>query len=837
MTYDQTYSEKLFQNIRDRLLSHEKTEHKGKYIRNISCPSCNKNEAWTYHDKPLAIVCPRANECGSTTPIKELYPDCFLNLQERFPSSKKDPTATARAYLLSRGFQTSEIKFKQGKAYREEKSYPTVLFEIDSETTCERLIDYEEKKNKNHIKGPYQGKFWKQKKLNYQEKIWVVEGIIDALSLNKCGLQAIAVLSSSHLPENCYKGLNLSKAKIVLAFDDDKAGKKALKKHAAFLQKQKKEGKEVKFEIAIPPSNKDWNKLLQEGALNEENLSETLDNTFWKGRLFQAVSPKKHFEILCEKYGNASKIFEFQHNTFRGTVKEKDNESAFSTHLLLDCILKILYSIEDDSIKYNSKRKYRIKIESKKENEIVEFTSEELSNLNLFKAKLVNHSHIFFGNGDALNHLTKHLFETGGPKIRQTKALGYDQKSDCFVFSKHLYNKEGKRFVANKEGYFENQKVAPFNEKTTEQISEINIEEFFDTLFQAHSYRGLLALGFWTASLFSHSIFEKLGFFPFLSLYGDPHCGKSDLTRLLNRCFFMDWEGINMTKANTQKGELRRIAQKCSLPTPMLEGRKDKTRFDYDSILGAYNRNAIQVRAKNTNGNETHELPFESTLVFVQNREQFESKAAKERVVSILFQESELDENTYSAWQKLSEYSPEQLACVGHLILKERKYFQRNFIEEIKNSSNILREIQGIKIDRIAKNHTIPYAGIKLICKVFNIKTSDAELLSYITKIARSKIETARTTNLLAEHFFESLLSLKYKNKDSTHEVGYIEKNNKLIVHLPTALQEMKNQSLGTWNKKELTEALNEVAVEKKPLRFGGQKKDCWSFPREKVKK
>ena len=67
----------------------------------------------------------------------------------------------------------------------------------------------------------------------------------------------------------------------------------------------------------------------------------------------------------------------------------------------------------------------------------------------------------------------------------------------------------------------------------------------------------------------------------------------------------------------------------------MLEGRKDKARFDYDSILGAYNRNAIQVRAKNTNGNETHELPFEGTLAFVQNREQFESKAAKKKPRSL----------------------------------------------------------------------------------------------------------------------------------------------------------------------------------------------------------
>jgi len=828
---EDTYSQKLFQTIRERILSYEKTESTGKHIRGIICPSCNKNEAWTYFDKPLAIICPRTNKCGATTPIKELYPDCFNNLQESFPSSKKDPYATAKAYLASRGLEPSEIKFKQGKVNRDGKIYPSVLFEIDSKTTCERLIDYEENKNKNHNTGSYKGKFWKSKKLSYQEKIWIVEGIIDALSLNKAGLQAIAIISSSHSPENCYQDLNLSKAKIVLAFDDDKAGKKALKKHIAFFEKLKKEGKEINYEVAIPPLKKDWNKLLQEGALNRENLSETLENALWKGRLFQAVSPEEHFETLCERYGNTSRIFEFKRAMYRGIIKEKGEEASLSVSPLLECSLDILYSIEDDSIKYNSKRKHRIKIESVKENEIIELTSDEMSNINLFRAKLANYSQVFVGNINDLSYLTKHLFETAGPKIRQTKALGYDQKSDCFVFSKHLYDKNGKRFLLNKEGYFPEQRVAPFNEKTIERFSEINIKDFFETLFKAHSYRGLLSLGFWTASLFSHIIFDQFGFFPFLSLHGNPHCGKSDLAKLLNCCFFIDWEGINMTKANTQKGELRKISQKCSLVTPMIEGRKEKSRFDYDSILGAYNRNATQIRAKNTNDNETHELPFESTLAFVQNTEQFQSKAAKERVISILFQEPELTDETFQAWQKLSEYSSEELAFIGHSVLSKREFFEEHFVEEVKLCATILREMD-VKIDRISKNHAIPYAAIKLFCKAFNIKVNHGELLQYVIELGKTKIETSRTENLLADHFFDCLVQLKQASPNQLNNGGYAIQNRECIVHMPSALKAIREELNETWNKSLLFDSLknSDKFMELRPSRIFGNQIRCWFF-------
>ena len=826
------FSQIIFENIRTEILrNHPKASPKNndKYLQKLTCPVCEKEEAWTYFEKPLSIICPRANHCGIITPIKELYPTCFSDFSKRFPTSKKEPHATATAYLISRGLEPSQIEFNQGKIFDEEtkKEYPTVQFKVDKEVFFHRLIDYSGK-NKTRIFGSYKGKIWKPKSFDFEKKTWIVESILDALSLIQSGLQAIATLSSSHLPEEFYSEKTFSKTPVVLAFDADNAGKKATEKHILFFKKIKKEN----YEVAIPPYGKDWNDLLLFDALSKENLVSTIEKALWYGRLSQASSPEYYFQIYYEKNKNSSAIFEFRHQLFKGSVKEKENHVEFSAFRLADCSIDILYSLEDDSIQYQSKTKHRLCLFSSREGKnIIEFSSEELSNLNLFRSKITHYRQTFFGNSQDLLHTTNYLFNKRTPKIRQCHTLGFDRKSDCFVFSKFLYNPQGNRFQINKEGYFEKQKVAPFREKTIEDLVEMKPKEFLEVLFQAYFYRGFVALGFWVSSLFSHLIFDKFGFFPFLSMYGDSRCGKSDLTKMLNRCFFLDWEGISMTRANTQKGELRKISQKSSLVSPMLEGRKDKSRFDYDSILTAYNRNSTQIRAKNTNDNETHELPFESTLAFIQNQEQFTSKASKERVISILFREDDLTEQSYKAWQKLSEYSPEQLAYFGHLILQQRNFFQKSFLSEIQEASNSFQSA-GIKIDRIAKNHAIVFAGIKLVCEIFKSEINQKALFEYFCELAQTKIETARTEHLLADYFLECLTRNKQSIYGELNNGGYLIKDKELIIHMSTALKAISDKLGESWNKTELFEGLkqHDKFIKLGSRRVFGEVLRCWIF-------
>jgi hypothetical protein len=355
------------------------------------------------------------------------------------------------------------------------------------------------------------------------------------------------------------------------------------------------------------------------------------------------------------------------------------------------------------------------------------------------------------------------------------------------------------------------------------RIDDIDLNQFIQHLHGAYGNKGLLALGFYVSSLFSYDIFEHYGFFPFLSLYGDPHAGKSFISRLLNRCLFVDTEGQTMTKANTAKGELRKISQKSSLVCALLEGRKDAARFDYDSILPLYNRNALYSRATTSQDNRTHDLPLKATMSFVWNHECFTLKPAKERVISLHFAESDMNESTGAAWTELNNYSPEQLAGVGHYLLSKRKFFENKLIANAKFIATELKN-KGINVTRIAENHAIALAGIVVLLECVGIDGGVyiPELSHYTIERAKNKLETAKTESHIADYFFESIEGLTSTEGVATNS------NNELVVQLSKVLAYLQSHNNGFNNKGEL---INEL---KRHDRFNGVKTTrCFGNPCE----
>jgi len=271
----------------------------------------------------------------------------------------------------------------------------------------------------------------------------------------------------------------------------------------------------------------------------------------------------------------------------------------------------------------------------------------------------------------------------------------------------------------------------------------------------------LLALGFWVASIFSHVVFDEFRFFPFLSLYGDPRTGKSFLVLLLNRLFGLDMEGLPATKDNTSKGEKRRMSQFSSMVIPMLEAQLGSTRFDFNDLLPMYNRNPAQTRAATTNNNETIEIPFHATLSFVQNHEQFKTRAAMERVVSIPFADTDITDESFEHFQKLSEFSPENLSAFGDHILKNRKYFEVDIVNAVQTFSDLFVE-EGVRARRIADNHAIAFAGFVLLNSLVEWKSEDdvKSLSEYMIHLGKKKIESAKSETPSADTFLELLESI-----------------------------------------------------------------------------
>lgn len=555
----------------------------------------------------------------------------------------------------------------------------------------------------------------------------------------------------------------------------------------------------------------------------------------------QAVAnPLEYFtNYISEKPETTALIFELGGKTYNGFLAAKKIKGESVTEpvvkTLADCTMKILHSVVDDSQHDKNQITHYIELYSHREGyNTVRIEANELARLDLFKSALHNNRQIFYGNSNDLDALASYLFRVNPPKIRALSVIGYDDKSKNFVFPKFMYNTDGNRINANGDKYFEAANIKPFmdcSDTVINRLGEMDLRELINQLHTAYGFKGLIALGFYVSSAFSHIVFDHYGFFPFLSLYGDAHAGKSFVSLMLNRCFFVDNEGQTMTAANTVKGELRKISQKSSLVCALLEGRKDKSRFDYDSILPLYNRNALYSRATMSNDNRTHDLHLKASISFVWNHELFASKPAKERVISLHFADKDLNEITSKAWLKLNDYTLEQLASVGHFTLSNRLFFEQKLIKTCQQSAAILKN-NGVTVTRIAENHAIALSGIIALLELLKIESLDGidditdGLVNYIVARGKNKLETAKSESHLADYFFDSIAEL------TTTDGVTINANNELVVHLPTVLMTLQQNHNGFNNKAELIAELkaHDRFLIVKNTKALGKQRECYHF-------
>ena len=767
-----TFWQEVNNRVRDHLIA-SGGKLNGKYIQNLECPSCGVREAYANASKPSVLHCNRKNKCGTTTDIdaRKIVPDFFRDFHKKHPPTKSNPRATAIAYLKSRGLNPDDVEFEQKQIKVDGKGYQSVGFRLDKDTINHRLIDYSGKdKTRNY--GEFSGKIWKNKKLNFKQPIYVTEAVLDSLSLIQgAGYQSVSCLSASHLPKNFYQSLP-EQAQIVIAFDNDEAGIEAIYKHRKFLIENCNIS-ESNISVELPPSGKDWNDLLQESLQQNKPLTEMSEWKWneWRGRLLieEKMGTFKVFHsTYSERHYGAYSFYEgiliCRGETWLiSSKKEGRGKGAgiipVSTRIL-NGNLTLLYDLVDETLPYENKVRHRFRWEPKNgQPSILEMNSESFGKPENFSVRMIAYRGLWFGNPNQLKSYIEYFFRLNSPRIRQLTAFGYDPKSYCFVFSYRLYDADGNRFEIGKNAYFEKQKLSPFLEKSSiSKIGEIDYSTLLDHLYGAFGNRGLLALGFWVASIFSHVVFEEFRFFPFLSIYGDPRTGKSFLVLLLNRLFGLDMEGLPATKDNTSKGEKRRMSQFSSMVIPMLEAQLGSTRFDFNDLLPMYNRNPAQTRAATTNNNETIEIPFHATLSFVQNHEQFKTRAAMERVVSIPFADTDNTDESFEHYQKLSEFSPENLSAFGDRILKNRKYFEGAIVNAVQTFSDLLVE-KGVRANRIADNHAIAFAGFALLNDLIEWKTEEdvRSLTEYMIQLGKTKIETARSETPNADTFLELL--------------------------------------------------------------------------------
>lgn len=856
----------------------------GKYY-GIKCPKCEHNEAFIDANDPYSLKCNRANHCGLETPLKELYPQFFPSKNNVVKGKfSKEKSLEAIQYLQSRELDPSKLSFWQGKKTIKETglTFQAVAVTIapkneennDKGLIFFRLIPYLDADGnlvKPNPKTSFSGKFndrvyQTQSTLEGVNEIWICEGIFNAESLQQ-GLNkaAIATLSSKFLPKAFY--LDHKDKTFICAFDNDKAGLDATKKHIQFFKENS-----INYQIALPPKDKDWNDLLKEKILSNECLEQALQ----RGKDFeislekltiQAKTALDYFIACYEMDGISPLIFEFKGNTCKGFVKitktKMGNEIEPCVKRLIDATITIKQLMIDDAIDKQHQTNYICFVNNKQ----VLFTAKELSVSNEFRIALKTKAQkTFFGDCDTsdLTLLITFLEKRDQPiSAMQSQHYGLDYRTNCYVYPYFAYDINGNFIPLNEQGFFDKINLFPLNEGSkdspppfVQKIESTDIKKIFSDMYGAYGIASIYTTGFYIATIFAETIFKEFGMMPFYELHGSASGGKSTLIRSHNAMFFYTTEGEPINRNSTAKGYARQLTKFRSHPFVFIEGNNKETKnskFDPNELLPQYNWQNLYSTATKTTGNETKNYPFRTSLIFSQNDSPFKTEAAKTRVVSVHIKGARETSQalTRSAFGRFDAYTPNQLASVGDFILRNRTFFEKNLIQKINGVANELINAlneQDVTHDRIAKNHAVIEASAALFCELAGLNEYVDELPQFSFNCAISKVKTAKTELILADAFFEHLEMLKnhesgditFKTDFELQKVGIKETDNEVYIHLHSAIAAFKKH-LGVALFNDLETLYSQLKAHERFVSsqakkwINGKMQACWSFKPNQV--
>ena len=807
---DGEFCARLRTRIRGSDLWGQRSRESGGKFSGLKCPECGRWEAWAYADFPWWVICNHKSTCGARVKTIDLFPELVTNIEKEFPPTAADPDAPARQYLFARGLSAKTLeglRFVYRKNIRKCGS-GGVLFYVGVDGAGHdvwngRIFSPPPGEDKSHNQGATAGLCWWHPGIVYDpaRPLFVVEGIIDALSLIEMGLQAIAILSSGQDPGKLRSKLGEYAGNLVIALDPDAAGASGLEKWKAIYPAAR----------AICAVKGDWNDFLKaHGGRAAEAFKEALPEMECRAKLLLAETAQEYADIWFAFYGRPPFLFEFGRKYWWGVFGKKELETRNVSNFVLETDHFQLDTSSPDNPVY----RYFLKVSpAAGQPKLCSMAGTDLASPNAIRsAFLENACAVWKGDQGPSLALTSKIVDSGAPVVRQVHVLGHDRESGCLVFSDFAVDRDGKVHSPDGKGFFrlgrrEILRPPPIEsdrDRTIRPKKGESMKRIYELLNAAWPDNGPLALAFWVASWFAYAVKPELGFFPFLSLWGDTQTGKSGLARRLNAMQCWDSEGLPMTKLNTGKGEIRDLAKKSSMCIPLLEGNKEeKMRFDLNSLLTLFNAgNPLQVRAKKSNDLATRVTEFQATLCFVQNKEPFQTKAQMERVVSSrMFVSKDLTDSSIVAFRELLRIPGRELGQAYLEVMSRRREVEAGwYAEYIRARDEIM---QAVPDNRIAEVHGLVLAFHRYAEKFFGAKNDLTIFLVSLATRKQRKCNHREATE--ADMFFESLDTVDPKTAEKYAHVV----DGKFFVNLPEALRSLEGNGFKFY-KQPLMEALRD---------------------------
>lgn len=884
-------------------LSEFEFKQQGEWLRKGRCPSCNKRELYTHAEKPWVIRCGRLNNCAYEAHLKELYPDLFNSWSERYPTTERSPTAAADAYLEhSRGFDLSLIK----GIYTQENYFDpklnagsaTVRFAF-ADTWWERIIDQPERfgKKKANFKygGSYAGEWFALPTADIAnaKKIWLVEGIFDAIALAHHGHTAVALMSCNNYPAKALEKLlplrgNKPRPVLVWALDGGNAGRRYIKKWVERAQAEGWPCQAAFIPLTKSGKERDWSDLhLLDKAQpdpNKKHLSyEGIKQYLYHGSLLVAQSALEKamlmyehtglkqfefdfsgrlywFDMDIDKYHRAlDRISEEESGLTQEELRERAMQESGGIREIANCVPTPLYYQENQ---ITDESWYYYKVEFPHDGKAIKntFTSSQLSTASEFKKRLLGIAPgaVYTGTNSMLEQsIRRQLFNI--KRVETIDYIGYSKEHQTYVLGDVAVHK-GNIYPINDEDYFD---IGRLSLKSLNKSVDLVINtdaksykaDWVRHLATAFGSKGLAALAFWVGSLFAEQIRETQKSYPFLEVVGEAGAGKSTLIEFMWKLFGrLDYEGFDPSKA-TNAGRARNFSQVSGLPIVLIESDRESAgeskshvkSFDWDELKTAYNGRSIRSRGMATSGNETYEPPFRGTVVISQNNAVDASEAVMTRIVHLNFDRSGHTATTRASSIFLERVPMEDVS--GFVLACTTR--ERQILEIVETKADFyhkqLMTVPEVRNIRIAKNHGQLMALADALRLVIKITDEEHEQLhEQIRQMAVERQHAINADHPAVDEFWDVY---EYLNGDDSHPMlNHSRDPNLIAINLNhfmqfaaehkqqvTNLRDLKKLLKGSRRYKYLEQRVVNSAIKSRDMSNAnrGTSERCWVFEKK----
>lgn len=818
----------LTQQLVAALTSQFQFRQAGDWLRQGVCPSCGKKELYTHGKTPKAVKCGKLNKCGYEAHVHELVPELFVDFNKAHPPLKKNPKATANAYMeLMRGINPVKFgkswdqgEFKHPKA---NKKTATVRFNIADGVAMERFVDTititdsdgSKKDRKQNFIGKHGGHYWKPEgmEINEGDTVWIVEACIDALSLWALGIKAVAILSCYNFPKKLFEDYSGSKFWWVWALDNDPAGRKHIVKHHTTLEDMGKHSR-----AALPPGGpkkRDWNDLYQEGAFDDKDFRADCyyrgdlaiaKTAMEKGLLIWHRTSRPAFDLVFktrtywfsmeyEKFQKARDrlISEDELDDKKATEKAARQSGAITE--IANCQVNFLYfqanKVTDESWYYA-----RVDFPHRGKSVKNTFTGAQLSAGSEFKKRLLSIAPgaVFSGNTGHLNNIAKdQLYQL--KSVETVDFVGYSKEHKAFITDK-LAVSDGRTYKLNEEDFFQIGKTSVKTLCSSLSLQIGNAHDYDDSWRQhfwtAFGVKGVACLAFWIGSLFAEQIRAIEKSYPFLEVIGQAGAGKSTLLEFMWKlCGRLEYEGFDPSKS-TNAARFRSFSQVSNLPVVLIESdrgddtAKGKT-FDPDELKTAFNGRPIMSRGVKNSGNDVYEPPFRGAMVISQNAEVNGSEAVMQRILHIRFDKSGHTHEGGIASKALEQMPIEKVSYWILSILQREADILDYFREWSPKYKDQLLKLDTIKTRRIALNHGQLLALVDIAIGALGLgKAEKSQVRKFVRSMAEAREKSVCQDHSTVQSFWEIYDFLTYKNPK---RLNHSQKDDLIAINLNEFIQ------------------------------------------------